>query len=161
MGAWVSKPNDRQPVELLKNALLAFALSTVYQSKGLVEESSKMNYCGYDGTKLPRMNGCDLSNACFSFIESPQQAAKGPWGSQRMVDRANAIQKFISVNLSTEKQVIEFFDAFLNHLAECAQEQQNADGAPPLDPVVLPTGEGGVTDSYAAHTAATEIHPDI
>jgi hypothetical protein len=108
--------NDLPPVEMLKNALLACALATVYHSKGGVVERTDVDDASYDGTKLPSMNGCNISNACFTFIESPQHAARGPWGSQFRVDKANAVQKYIKANLSTEQEVDAFFIVFVESL---------------------------------------------
>jgi hypothetical protein len=124
MGASFSKHKDLPPVEMLKNALLSLALATVYHSKGGVQERTGVDYSSYDGKKLPGMNGCDICNACFTFIESPQHAARGEWGSQFRVDKATAIHKYIKTNLSTEQEVHAFFKAFVEFLAVPGSREQ-------------------------------------
>jgi hypothetical protein len=104
--------HENKPIEMLKNALLTLAMSRVYQAKGLFDNLNS-NYKSFDGTKLPMMSGFDAENACFSYIQNPEQVARGPWASQQMIDKAIAIQKFIKTNLSTEKAVVSLFADYM------------------------------------------------
>lgn len=116
---------ENKPVELLKNALLTLAMSRVYQPKGLFDHHNR-DYKSFDGTKLPMMSGMfgGAENACFSYIQTPEQVARGPLASQPMIDKAIAIQKFIRNNLSTEKAVEELFVDYLNTITSKEEESE-------------------------------------
>ncbi len=96
-----------QPIDLLKNALLSYALLKV-KNKDI--DHFNMNYRAFDGTKLPMMSGCDISNACFTYILDKKSS---PWYTSNMIAKSNAIDKYIEHNLGTEQQVQEFFDDFM------------------------------------------------
>jgi hypothetical protein len=86
-------------VETLKNALLSYALLKVYKSNEL-----NLDYQSFTGDKLPAFSGCNLINACFTYIQ--------PYAD----DKQDAINKFLDANLSSDKDIINLFDDFINEI---------------------------------------------
>jgi hypothetical protein len=96
-------------VDLLKNALLSFALKHVcYKDVSHLD----MNYAKYDGKKLPMFSGFSMSNACFSYIVDSKATA---FQIAQMDQKSDAINKYLVRNLSTTDQVEKLFDDFVSH----------------------------------------------
>lgn len=100
------------PVERLKNALLSFALSVACKN----DISDDMMYGNYDGTKLPRMAGASVANACFTYILDIAEFRRTPLYTQVMEAKILAIQKYIDANLDTEQKVLDFFEKFVSEI---------------------------------------------
>jgi hypothetical protein len=95
--------NTNQHVEDLKNALLSFALIVNKEKDPNLRLSLNMNYAGMDGTELPEFSGCDVQNACFTYLTS----------NVIMEEKVKAIHRYLDKNLNSEKQIVEFFDKFV------------------------------------------------
>lgn len=100
--------DEDEPIESLKNALLAFALLRArVKDRGNLD----LNYAKFDGTNLPMFSGCSLANTCFTYIMSHSTA--GPFYSIQMEHKMNAVNKYLKRNLSTMDQVGKLFDDFV------------------------------------------------
>jgi LytS/YehU family sensor histidine kinase len=110
-----SKPHE--PLECLKNALLAHALVKIRYN----DMNNSMNYASFDGTKLPMLSGCSVANACFSYIISKQEFRKGPFYSQIMESKIDAIEKYLNKNLDTDEKVVSFFDDYVEKVQNTTQ----------------------------------------
>lgn len=102
-----------QNVEILKNALLSFALSRVNQKDF---DHWNMNYATFDGTKLPMMSGYDLPNALCSYIVDKADLRKGPFYTKSMEDKNTAIDKYLAKNFDSHEKVQEFLNNFVSQL---------------------------------------------
>jgi hypothetical protein len=100
---------DFTPIEKLKNALLTMALVTINKDDMATLD---MNYDGYNGSKFPALSGCSLENACFTYIFNEKHFRKSRMYSNQFASKMDAINKYLQINLSTEKQVMEFFSKF-------------------------------------------------
>ena len=98
-------------VDQLKNALLSYAMMRVFEDK--VNMFPDVNYKQYDGTTLPAMSGFNDLNACFTYLQDSEELKNTPLMSQMMIDKNEAIIKFINNNLVTPDQVTEFFNKYL------------------------------------------------
>ena len=96
-----------KPIEYLKNALLSYALMKCGE-----KDDSRLDYKSFDGSTLPNFAGINTSNACFSYVVSHYDRFFGPWSSKIMNDKSDAIDKYIVKNLSTDGQIVEFFERF-------------------------------------------------
>ena len=67
-------------------------------------QSNELNYSAYNGTMLPPFSGCSIENACFSYFSDG-----GVFRTQHMIDKVNAIHRYINQNLKTEDDVYKFF----------------------------------------------------
>lgn len=107
-----NKPKMKN-VEKLKNALLSFALLVSMNSEN--RKDLDMNYTNFDGVKLPHFSGCNITNACFSYItdDTPDVSI--------MAYKQEAINKYLEKNLNTEQQVIIFFDNFADTYTESSK----------------------------------------
>ena len=94
------------PLERLKNALLAYALIR----HGVVDPMAATNYRAYDGTTLPAFSGFDVTNACFSYIQSDHDRLFAPFPSRAMNDKHDAVVRYMDRNLATLDQVVELFE---------------------------------------------------
>lgn len=97
-------------VEMLKNALLTLALMRV---RARDRDDMNMRYDKFDGTKLPMLSGCDLSNACFSYIVDRAELRRGPWYTRHMEYKVEAIERYLGRNLATDAQAQALFDDFV------------------------------------------------
>ena len=111
LNRFMNQRPQHQAIDLLKNALLSYALLKV---KNKDVDHFNMKYSNFDGTKLPMMSGCNLSNACFTYITNVSF-------TKTMMDKSAAIDKYIQRNLGTEQQIQEFFDAFMKIKEETAK----------------------------------------
>lgn len=120
-----NKKRKKDEYELLKNALLAMALSMVYSNQ---IDQGNYNYDEYDGSMLPPLSGSDLINAYMSYIvdsDNPHIHAK-----------YNSIQRFLHSNILTERdqeQFMEDFIVLLNSILEGTYDKE--------EPVEQPTDE--------------------
>lgn len=112
------------PIELLKNALLTLALMRV-RSKD--RDDTNMDYTLFDGTKLPMLSGCDLANACFSYIVDRAEFRSSLFYSRQMELKHDAIDLYLKRNLASYEQVEDLFNAFVANVGEQQQQQQRSD----------------------------------
>jgi hypothetical protein len=106
------KKRHKDQYELLKNALLSLALSTVYSD---AIDNGNYKYDEYDGSILPPFSGSDLVNSYMSYLvdsENPHIHAK-----------YNAIQRFLHDNIITERDQEEFMEAFILVLKSMVDEK--------------------------------------
>jgi hypothetical protein len=112
--ALVSKFNSKKRhhdfVESLKNALLSFALAKVYREKF---DDFNMEYRSFDGSTLPMMSGCSITNACFTYIQDKEMLRKNVFYTQHMENKIEAIEKFIHTHFDSTESVIDFFETFI------------------------------------------------
>lgn len=90
----------REPIDKLKDALLAYAIGYVWADK--IDSGMNMDYEGYDGTMLPCYSGRDDLDAYMRYFRDG--------GS----DRRMAIQRFIDNNLGSNVKVAKFFESFVH-----------------------------------------------
>ena len=102
-----------ESLDLLKNALLAHAIVKA-RSKDI--DHNNMNYKSFDGKNLPMMSGCDMTNACFSYIINKEDFRKGPWYSPFMEDKIDAIEKYLEINFDTNEKALAFFNEYVRAL---------------------------------------------
>ena len=136
-----------QKVELLKNALMTFALN-ILRSKDF--DSISMKYSEFDGTKLPKMSGCDLNNALFSYIMSKEKLRNGPFYSKIMEDKITAIEKYLEYHFDTYEKVENFLSEFIDY---CTAITKNAE-AKKNNPVNVE--EENITTKQTAITKGAE-----
>jgi hypothetical protein len=105
----VRRKRTHDNIDLLKNALLSFALKHVCYKD---VSNFDMNYAKYNGTKLPMFSGYSLTNACFSYIVDSKTLT---FNNVQMDHKLDAINKYLVHNLSTEKQVEKLFEDFVSH----------------------------------------------
>lgn len=86
-----------EPIELLRDALLSFALL----GTGRMDNNLNLNYDTFDGSLLPSASGFNVPNACFSYLSSS------------LPKKLRAIEKYIDKNLNTNQKVEIFFVNFL------------------------------------------------
>lgn len=113
---WFMKQNSpadikNKQLEMLKNALLTFALSRVNSADF---DDFNMNYASFDGSKLPSMAGCDVNNALCSYIISKEDFQKGPFYSKHMENKITAIEKYLEKQFDTDDKVEIFLSKFLD-----------------------------------------------
>lgn len=98
-------------VEVVKNGLLSYALNKVKK-----DDFDHLNfaYQNFDGTKLPSMSGCDIVNACTSYIIDKQEFRKNPFYTPHMESKLDAIDKYLDTHFDTDAKVIDFMEAFIN-----------------------------------------------
>jgi hypothetical protein len=98
-------------VEALKNGLLSYALNKVKK-----DDFDHLNfaYQNFDGTKLPSMSGCDLVNACTSYIIDKHEFRQSRFYTPHMESKVDAIDKYLEKNFDTDTKVIDFMEAFIN-----------------------------------------------
>lgn len=96
-------------IEQLKNALLSYALNTIKINDPNFKPFSdfRMDYENFDGTQLPMFSGCDITNACFTYIKQCEET------NLYMEDKQIAIQKYLIKNLNTSEQIVNFFNKFV------------------------------------------------
>lgn len=99
----VVSTDTNKHVEDLKNALLSFALIINKEKDPNLRLSLNMNYAGMDGTELPEFSGCNVQNACFSYLVS----------NVIMDEKVKAIHRYLDKNLGSEEQILQFFDKFV------------------------------------------------
>lgn len=97
------------PVDRLKNALLSYALHKVSTDR---IDSPIVDYASMDGSKLPPMSGCDMSNACFTYIFDRDEFKNSLFYTPHMEKKLDAIEKYIQKHLGSDDQVQQFFDKF-------------------------------------------------
>ena len=103
---------DKSPehIEVLKNALLSFALSELRQKDF---DGLNFSYNSFDGTKLPGMSGFDTANACMSYILDISEFRKSPFYSITMENKLNAINKYLKNNFDTDEKVLNFVNEYI------------------------------------------------
>jgi hypothetical protein len=94
------KYNDEY--EPIKNALLTYALVTIYN--GIIE-SDNYNYDVYDGHSLPPLSGADAINALMAYIYKSD--------NPHMQSKYNAIQRFLSNYLRSREDQELFLESFI------------------------------------------------
>lgn len=87
-------------VEKLKNALLSYALLTVYKNK----IAAHCLYHQYDGKYLPPPSGYEAIQSCFNYI---MMKDTGIWQKQIVID------DFIQSHITSEDDARVFFSQFL------------------------------------------------
>jgi hypothetical protein len=108
-----------KPQDLLKNALLSYALMKC----GKVDRLPSFNYKKFDGSVLPAFSGCSTSNACFSYIQSFYHCFFDKLSSSVMRDKKEAIDKYIDKNLDTNEKVIDFFEQFTEKYSHESEDE--------------------------------------
>lgn len=106
------KEQKKKKLEQLKNALLTFAMTKVFDDsfeKGPIT-------INYDGSVLPPLSGYNMSNACFSYIIDSDEFKKHPWHTEAIARKHKAIERFLDINLNTSEQVQEFFNKFVKSI---------------------------------------------
>jgi len=94
----------------LKNALLTFALVHVVNIDKFI---TLHDYGKYDGQTLPPIAGSNLTNACFTYIVDSQQSTW--WCNATIKKKQRAIDLYLATHLSSENQVIRFFEQYVAH----------------------------------------------
>ncbi len=105
---FVCKRNDN--VECLKNALLTLALQIA--AKDDIEHDN-YRYDTFNGDTLPAMAGCDLFNACTSYIIDRSEFRKDPWYTDNMDQKSVVIEKYLTKKFATLYDVDAFFNKFI------------------------------------------------
>jgi hypothetical protein len=103
------KENKHKYRESLKNALLSYALKTVFADRfedGPISTDTT-------GTMLPPMSGSDMSMACFSYIVDQEEFKKNPFWTPIMAQKYKKVDDFLDKNLQTREQVKDFFARFI------------------------------------------------
>lgn len=107
---------EHTPIELLKNALLTLAITTV--KKDDVGPLGTDNYDEYTGDTYPPLSGCSVQNACFSYIFNQKRFKRSPLYSPHYSSKMDAIQKYLHKNVHTDSQVWDIFDKFFDKYVE-------------------------------------------
>jgi hypothetical protein len=94
--------NIKDEYEPIKNALLTYALATIYND---IIESDNYNYDGYSGHSLPPLSGTDAINALMSYIYKSD--------NHHMQSKYNAIQRFLSNYLRSREDQESFLESFI------------------------------------------------
>lgn len=106
------------PIELLKNALLTYALTKIKST----DFHCNFNYTEFDGTKLPTLSGYNVPNACFSYmskfsyispLHSKNYSYFNPLYSKNMAAKTHAIEKYLKQNLNTNEKILHFFEQYV------------------------------------------------
>lgn len=108
-----SRPNSKKteiPIDMLKNALLSYALMKLKNDD--IDDIS-LEYKNFDGTKLPMFSGYNVENACFSYIIDKEKFRKDFFYTPAMEEKLNAIDKYLDKNLGTNEQVMKLFQDFV------------------------------------------------
>jgi hypothetical protein len=95
-------------IETLKNGLLSLLLLVV-RSKDI--DNIQLQYDTFDGTSLPMFSGYSTENACFSYIQNEGQG-KNVFYTRHMLQKLQAIDKYIDMHLSTDDQINVAFSDF-------------------------------------------------
>lgn len=107
------KIKSRKSLEALKNSLLAHALM---RTKRADFDDFNLNYASFDGTKLPMMSGCSVSNACFTYIITKDDFRKNPFYTRVMEGKIDAVDKYLECNFDTDEKVLAFFEKYIESL---------------------------------------------
>ena len=99
--------------DVLKNALLSLLLLST--CKPDLDETCNMNYASFDGKKLPIFSGCNVSNACMSYM------------SRFLPHKREAIDKYLAAHIATDEQTEALFEAFLARVRMPADEEGGED----------------------------------
>ena len=108
-----SSPSENENlyhIEKLKNALLSYALNTIKHADPDFNPATdfRLDYGNFDGTTLPIFSGCNIENACFTYINDNKQPIS------QMEEKQIAIRKYLMKNLNSEVQIVEFFRKFVD-----------------------------------------------
>ena len=117
---YLKKPKKSEPmknVEILKNALLTFALSRMCKKDF---DDLNMNYASFDGTKLPMLSGANYTNALCTYIICKEEYRKGPFYTKHMENKLTAIEKYLQKQFDSHDKIEEFLTKFVEC---CAQEE--------------------------------------
>jgi hypothetical protein len=105
-----SKQKSNKYVEKLKNALLSYALLQI----GKTDNELNFDYSKFDGNLLPEFSGCSTPNACFTYILDKAEFKKNHFYSPRMMEKLNAIERYLDKNLCDEEKIKVFFETFVD-----------------------------------------------
>jgi hypothetical protein len=105
--------NIKDEYEPIKNALLTYALVTVYRD---LIETGNYNYNEYDGHQLPSLSGADAINALMSYIYKSD--------NPHMQSKYNAIQRFLSNYLRTSMDQEAFLETFIILTSKESEDEQ-------------------------------------
>jgi hypothetical protein len=94
--------NIKDEYEPIKNALLTYALVTVYRD---AIESGNYNYNEYNGHQLPSLSGSDGINSLMSYIYKSD--------NHHMQSKYDAIQRFLSNYLRSREDQEAFLETFI------------------------------------------------
>jgi heat shock protein HspQ len=94
------KPPKSEILEKLKNALLSFAIMKTWS----------------EDPDLPRFSGCNTANACFTYIMEDREFRRSPFFTYIMETKNKRVRDYIAARLSTEKDVLGFFEDFVTKL---------------------------------------------
>jgi hypothetical protein len=120
---WTKPPGKQVPnIDLLKNALLSFALYMVYKDK--VVNTPDVHTIPDDGSLLPSLSGCSLENAFFSYI-SDKEVYGDLLYRPEIRKQQDMIQHFIDTHLRTEPQVVQFFSTFMKKIFDISKSNSN------------------------------------
>jgi len=108
---------ENRSLKRLKNALLTFALVCVNGDK-IEKQLYNTRYDQYDGETLPPLSGCDMTNACFSYMLDKEEFRKSPWYTVIMEQKLEAIDKYLDAQLGTDDQAVAFFERFIERAVE-------------------------------------------
>lgn len=108
------KGEKNKYIDQIKNGLLSYALLKTADKDDL--KNFDMNYKNYDGTKLPMFSGCDIRNACLSYIIDKDEFKKYQFYTPTMEDKIVAIEKYLEKNFDSDKKVEEFFNKFIEQI---------------------------------------------
>lgn len=96
----IEKAKENTALYRLKNALLSYALTTVFDD--MIGDPFVFNI--YDGTKLP-----PLTDSYFDYIVSPSLVQ-----SKHEEEKQDAISRFIYCNIPDDECVHTFMDLFID-----------------------------------------------
>ena len=100
--------NTPTPLDLLKNALLTFAIINVNKD----DMDHSFDYALYDGSKYPPLSGSNITNACLSYIMDRTEFRKHPFYTVRMEEKLNAIDLYLNKSFDSTDKVVEFLTKF-------------------------------------------------
>jgi hypothetical protein len=120
MVGYLEHNKEDKSIDLLKNALLTFAITSVNRDD---MADLDFNYANYNGSKYPPLSGSSVENACFSYIFNVNKLKKSGLYSSNYASKMTAIQKYLDMNLSTDEQVVTFF----RKLCEKYKEDRDVD----------------------------------
>lgn len=110
---YTNTSTNNKNIEILKNALLSFALSRVNQNDF---DNRNMDYATFDGTKLPMMSGYDLTNSLCSYIVDKREFRKDLFYTRSMEDKITAIEKYLAKNFDSHEKIEAFLNSFVSQL---------------------------------------------
>ena len=110
VSSFYKKKYTNRHVTDIQNTLLTYALMTAAKK----DVDSSYDYAKFNGTKMPMMAGCDLHNACSTYIIDRNRFRQDPWYSDIMDQKLVAIEKYLDNKFKSRADTDKFFMEFIN-----------------------------------------------